>query len=95
MTDLNPYYADGCESCGQRHVFPDSGIPDGAHGLVAAYRCPGCGHTWTCGWAVVPGRVMPPEPIDPARHDRQATAQLYEQAAVNRARKHLARPDAT
>lgn len=71
---MSATYLDACEQCMRRDVPPDSGIPDGAHALVAAYRCPGCRHTWTCSWAVVPGRVMPPEPVDQPQFDRYATA---------------------
>lgn len=57
MTDLNPLYADSCEKCMRRGVVPHSGIADG-QSLTARYRCP-CGHTWTCGWGIVPGRTLP------------------------------------
>jgi transposase-like protein len=89
--DHNPTYADGCPSCLRRDVQPTSGIPDGADGLVAAYRCPDCRHSWTCSWGIVPGRVLPPVPREQNFIDRHASAQLHEQAAINRARKLLGR----
>lgn len=49
MTD----YADSCESClsrGRTVAAPALAVPDGDGGLIAAYRCPTCGHTWTCSW---------------------------------------------
>lgn len=58
MSDLNPYYADTCDRC-LRPAIPGSGIAT-ADGLVAAYAC--CGTTWTCSWALVPGRALPPQP---------------------------------
>ncbi|MET7795727.1 hypothetical protein [Streptomyces decoyicus] len=93
MNDPNPLYADACENCMTRDVLPQSALRDGAEAIVAGYRCPNCRHTWTCSWGVVPGRALPPEPIDQSLFDRYATAQLHEQAAVNRARKHLSRKD--
>lgn len=30
--------------------------------LTAVYRCRACRHVWTCTWAVVPGRQLPPAP---------------------------------
>lgn len=96
MNDPNPLYADACEECMTRDVFPQSSLPDGADGIVAGYHCPNCGHTWTCSWAVVPGRAIPPEPAGGAEHigshlDSYVTAQLHEQTAINRARKHLSK----
>lgn len=91
MTDLNPRYADACERCGEHDVIPEAAVQDGAEGIVAGYRCPVCRHTWTCGWGVVPGRIAPPEP-GPAvdLFERHLTGEIHEQAAINRARKHLA-----
>lgn len=94
MTDHNPRYADACESCDCHDVIPESAIADGTDGIVAGYRCPVCRHTWTCSWALVPGRILPPQPAAGASlFDRHLTAQVHEQAAINRAHKHLARKD--
>ncbi len=61
MTDHNPHYADSCPRCLARDNRPTTGIA--ARGsLTAAYRCQACRHIWTCTWAVVPGRVLPPPP---------------------------------
>lgn len=93
MTDHNPLYADACENCPTYDVFPESALRDGAEGFIAAYRCPNCRSTWTCGWQTVPGRAIPPEPTaNQNLFDRHLTAQLHEQAAIARARKHLSRP---
>lgn len=96
MTDNNPCYADACEHCGKYDVVPEAAVMDGADGFVAGYRCPACGHTWTCGWGVVPGRILPPEPSPVVDlFSRHLTGEIHEQAAINRARKHLAhrKPD--
>lgn len=94
MNDHNPLYADACEACGTYDVLPESALRDGAEGIIAGYRCPNCRHVWTCGWGIVPGRAIPPEPVTglPVFHE-QVTAQVSEQAAIARARKHLSRPD--
>ncbi|MGY1439487.1 hypothetical protein [Streptomyces reniochalinae] len=61
MTDPNPLYADACPRCLAGPTAPTNGIT--ARGsLTAAYRCRACRHIWTCTWAVVPGRVLPPPP---------------------------------
>ena len=60
MTDPNPRYADACPACPRREVLPGSGIAVGGC-LTAAYRCL-CGHPWTCTWALVTGRALPPQP---------------------------------
>jgi hypothetical protein len=94
VTDNNPLYADACETCGTYDVLPESALRDGAHGIIAGYRCPNCRHTWTCAWQIVPGRSIPPEPATGSPiFNRSVTAQLHEQAAVARARKHLSRED--
>lgn len=92
MTDHNPAYADACERCGQYDVVPVAAIRDGDTGIVAGYRCPNCRAAWTCGWGIVPGRTIPPQP-GPAFPDQHVSALLHEQAAVNRAHKHTARQD--
>lgn len=61
MTDQNPYYCDGCPRCLSRNNRPTTGIASGGS-LTAAYRCRTCRHIWTCTWALVPGRVLPPAP---------------------------------
>lgn len=61
MTDRNRYYADGCPKCLHRNNPPSNGIATGGS-LTAAYRCARCRHIWTCSWALVPGRVLPPPP---------------------------------
>jgi hypothetical protein len=92
VTDHNPLYADACENCPTYDVFPESALRDGAEGITAGYRCPNCRHTWTCGWQIVPGRAIPPEPAtDSPIFNRQVTAQVHEQAAIARARKHLSK----
>ena len=92
--DHNPLYADACENCPTYDVFPESALRDGAEGIIAGYRCPNCGHIWTCGWRIVPGRAIPPEPTpDSPIFNPHVTARLHEQAAIARARKHLSRPD--
>jgi hypothetical protein len=92
VTDPNPCYADACERCCRYDVLPEAAVADGADGIVAGYRCPGCRWTWTCGWTVVPGRPLPPEPRnDTDLFSRHLTGEIHEQAAINRARKHLAR----
>jgi hypothetical protein len=92
VTDHNPVYADACERCGQYDVIPEAAVQDGADGMVAGYRCPNCRFTWTCGWGIVPGRLLPPEPSnDTDLFSRHLIGEIHEQAAINRARKHLAR----
>jgi len=96
VTDHNPRYTDTCDRCGRQYVAPEAGVLDGADGLVAGYRCPNCRWTWTCGWQTVPGRTIPPEPRPGADlRPRHLKGEIHEQAAINRARKHLAhrRPD--
>jgi hypothetical protein len=94
VTDPNPLYADACENCPTYDVFPESALRDGIDGIIAGYRCPNCRHSWTCGWQIVPGRAIPPEPVaDQNLFDRHLTAQLHEQAAIARARKHLSRDE--
>lgn len=93
MTDHNPLYADSCERCGIYDVLPESALRDGAEGIIAGYRCPNCRHTWTCGWGIVPGRAIPPEPANNSPiFNKHVTAQIHEQVAIARARKHLSRP---
>lgn len=87
MARPNRRYGDTCEACVHRGgtiAAPAMAIPDGNGGILAAYRCPTCGHTWTCAWGIVPGRALPPPPV-PGLHPDLA-ALLSEQAAVNRAR---------
>ena len=92
MTDPNPLYADACEHCPTYDVFPESALRDGTEGITAGYRCLNCGHTWTCGWQIVPGRAIPPEPTPDSRiFTPLVTAQVHEQAAIARARRHLSR----
>ncbi|MFI2349737.1 hypothetical protein ACH492_22320 [Streptomyces sp. NPDC019443] len=93
MTDHNRAYADACERCGQYDVIPAAAIRDGDTGIVCGYRCPNCHAVWTCGWGIVPGRTVPPEPAAADFLDRHLSALLHEQAAVNRAHKHAARRD--
>lgn len=61
MTDHNPYYCDACPRCTLRSNRPTTGISTGGS-LTAAYRCCACRHIWTCTWAIVPGRQLPPAP---------------------------------
>jgi hypothetical protein len=90
VTDHNPLYADSCDNC-VRATAPESAIPDGTGtSIVAGYRCPHCRATWTCSWTVVPGRPIPPPPRDDSFIDRHLNAQVHEQAAINRAHRHLA-----
>jgi hypothetical protein len=94
VTDPNPLYADACENCPTYDVFPESALRDGIDGIIAGYRCPNCRHVWTCGWQIVPGRSIPPEPaVDSPDFHEDVTARVHEQAAIARARKHLSRPD--
>ncbi|MGW5640310.1 hypothetical protein [Streptomyces sp. NPDC003832] len=96
MTDPNPLYADACEQCPTYDVFPESALRDGTEGIIAGYRCPNCRYVWTCGWQIVPGRAIPPEPaVDSPIFTPQVTAQINEQAAIARARKHLSKGDPT
>lgn len=96
MNDDNPLYGDACEQCDTYDVLPQSALRDGAEGIIAGYRCPNCGHAWTCGWQIVPGRAIPPEPVPGSPiFNPGVTAQLHEQAAIARARKHLSREDPT
>lgn len=95
MTDQNPRYADDCDRCCARKLRtvaePLLAIPDG-DGMVAAYRCPTCAHTWTTAWALVPGRVLPTQPTgcEPL-HLRDLAARLSEENAIGRARRLLRR----
>jgi hypothetical protein len=92
VTDPNPLYADACENCPTYDVFPESALRDGAEGIIAGYRCPNCRSVWTCGWQIVPGRAIPPEPaVDSPNFDPQVSAQVHELAAIARARKHLSK----
>lgn len=94
MTDHNPLYADACEKCPTYDVFPESALRDGTEGIIAGYRCPNCRYVWTCGWRIVPGRAIPPEPaVDSPIFNKHVTARLSEQAAIARARKHLSKGD--
>jgi hypothetical protein len=94
VTDPNPLYGDACEQCPTYDVFPESALRDGAYGITAGYCCPNCGHVWTCGWQIVPGRAIPPEPaVDSPIFTPHVTALVHEQAAIARARKHLSRGD--
>lgn len=96
MTDNNPVYADACERCGRYDVLAEAAVQDGADSIVAGYRCPDCRWTWTCGWGIVPGRLLPPEPSNEADlFSRHLIGEIHEQAAINRARQHLAgrKPD--
>jgi len=61
VTDHNRYYADGCPRCLNHGNRPSNGIADD-QSLTAAYHCTNCRHVWTCTWAIVPGRVLPPAP---------------------------------
>lgn len=91
MTDLNPRYADACDSGHHTQrvtTLPIIGTVDN-DGLLAAYSCPACGHIWTCAWRLVPGRPLPPRPAPGLFPDLAAL--LAEQAAVNRARTILHR----
>jgi hypothetical protein len=85
--DPNPTYADSCPECLRYDVQPDNAITEGADAFIAGYRCPSCGHVWTCSWMAVPGRIMPPE----RGSDREAKAAVHEQGAIARARKHLSK----
>jgi hypothetical protein len=63
-----PPYSDTCEECLVRTrtvVRPAMAVPDGDGGLIAAYRCPACGHTWTCAWGIQAGPQPPAPPADP------------------------------
>lgn len=91
MTDCNPRYCDACENCGRYDVAPESGIADGVGGLVVAYRCPACRAGWICSWGIVPGRIMPPPP----KAGGLLGAVTAEQAAINRAHRHLAPKEPT
>ncbi|WP_210637173.1 hypothetical protein [Streptomyces sp. GESEQ-13] len=67
MNDFPPY-SDSCEEClayTRTVVRPAMAVPDGDGGLIAAYRCPACGHTWTCAWGVQAGPQPPTPPVDP------------------------------
>ena len=90
MTDNNRRYADSCDNCVEP-VIPVAAIRDGDTGIVCGYRCPNCRAVWTCGWGIVPGRIVPPQPT--AALDPHVSALLHEQAAINRAHKHTARHD--
>ena len=86
MTDLNPLYADSCERCMYRAAVPHSGIREG-DSLTANYRCPSCGHTWSCSWGIVPGRILP------AGADEQPTTtplRALVDDAIRRARRNTA-----
>lgn len=89
MTDISQHYADSCDNCMQP-VVPAAAISDGDTGFVAGYRCPTCRAVWTCSWQTVPCRTTPPAPESINFLDRHLDALLHEQAAVNRAHKHLA-----
>ncbi|WP_407563359.1 hypothetical protein [Streptomyces sp. 184] len=99
MTDLNPRYGDACDPCLIRIAdrpapAPLIGICDG-DALIAGYRCPACGHQWVTTWALVPGRTLPPEPGPAAvEHLPELAARVSELAAMNRAHRTPARPDA-
>lgn len=98
MLDGNPRYGDVCDSGthpAQRvAVAPAMAISDDPGGLLAAYRCPRCHYAWTCGWGLVPGRVLPPGPgPDETGERRELAALLSEQAAIARARRLLARTE--
>ncbi|GAA2629988.1 hypothetical protein GCM10009863_51780 [Streptomyces axinellae] len=55
------FYTDCCPRCLAGPTVPTSGIATGGS-LTAAYRCPVCRHLWTCAWALMPGRQLPPAP---------------------------------
>lgn len=47
-------YLDTCDRClteDSPAISPISLVPSSPGGLLATYRCPTCGDTWTCGWA--------------------------------------------
>lgn len=61
-------YGDTCEEClhlARTVVAPAMAVPDGNGGLIAAYRCPVCRHTWTCSWGIQAGPQPPAVPHDP------------------------------
>lgn len=85
MTTYTPY-GDTCEKClrlSRTVARPAMAVPDGEGGLIAAYRCPACGHTWTCGWGVQAGPQPPEVPDDPVGLE-DLVAQLRIRAATQR-----------
>lgn len=44
-------YADGCPECLAGPVEPHTVQSDEVTAR-GAYRCPECGHTWTCSWNI-------------------------------------------
>lgn len=50
-------YLDTCDRCltaTSPAIAPISVTPSGPGGVLATYRCPNCGDTWTTGWAEQP-----------------------------------------
>jgi hypothetical protein len=81
-------YSDTCEECLARTrtvVRPAMALPDGDGGLIAAYRCPACGHTWTCAWGLQAGPQPPEVPADPVGLE-DLVAQLRIRLATQRRR---------
>jgi hypothetical protein len=68
-------YSDTCDNCltatTRIVATPLMAAPDGDGGLIAAYRCHHCGHTWTCGWGMQAGPQPPAPPagVDIHNHD--------------------------
>jgi len=47
-------YLDTCDRClteDSPAVTPIAISPNGPGSVLATYRCPTCGTTWTCGWS--------------------------------------------
>ena len=47
-------YLDTCDRCltaDSPAIPPIDTRPNGPGSILAVYRCPNCGDTWTCGWS--------------------------------------------
>lgn len=47
-------YLDNCDRCLTETsipIAPAKVVPSSPGGVLAAYLCPTCGGTWTCGWS--------------------------------------------
>lgn len=60
--------AEACPRCSTRPLYPAAWEPSphGGSGVLAAYRCPKCGHVWTCGWGA---GILRERGLKPPRRD--------------------------
>lgn len=61
MAKENPL-SDNCPACvPEDGPFEPTQTVDGTKEIVAFYRCPNCGHKWSCSWWI--------SALGPVRHD--------------------------